>query len=71
MPVAGSRWVSEGLIIAAQAGDVGAIAALVSGSHPHVQRFASSLCATPQDAEDAAQEALIILRGGRRPARRR
>ncbi len=37
------------------------IAALVSGSHPHIQRFAHSLCATPEDAEDAAQEALIIL----------
>ncbi|MFF8279722.1 RNA polymerase sigma factor, partial [Streptomyces lateritius] len=31
------------------------------GSHPNVQRFARSLCATPEDAEDAAQEALIIL----------
>ncbi|NNH72818.1 RNA polymerase sigma factor [Nocardia uniformis] len=34
---------------------------LVSGSHPHVRRFAYSLCASPEDAEDAAQEALIIL----------
>ncbi|MFE1595542.1 RNA polymerase sigma factor [Nocardia sp. NPDC058705] len=37
------------------------IAALVSGAHPHIQRFAHSLCATTEDAEDAAQEALIIL----------
>ncbi|GGO53980.1 RNA polymerase sigma factor [Streptomyces lasiicapitis] len=54
-------WPGEQLIAAAQKGDVEATAALVSGSHPHVQRFAYSLCATPQDAEDAAQEALIIL----------
>jgi RNA polymerase sigma factor (sigma-70 family) len=26
-----------------------------------VQRFARSLCSTPEDAEDAAQEALIVL----------
>ncbi|MFF7457304.1 RNA polymerase sigma factor [Kitasatospora sp. NPDC008115] len=49
------------MVAAAQDGDVEAIAALVSGAHPHVQRFARSLCATPEDAEDAAQEALIIL----------
>ncbi|KUM95174.1 RNA polymerase subunit sigma-24 [Streptomyces cellostaticus] len=30
-------------------------------SQPHVRKFAISLCASPQDAEDAAQEALIIL----------
>ncbi|MCI3934959.1 RNA polymerase sigma factor [Streptomyces sp. AN091965] len=54
-------WPGDQLIAAAQEGDVEATAALVTGSHPHVQRFAHSLCATPQDAEDAAQEALIIL----------
>ena len=31
------------------------------GSHAHVQRFAHTLCSTPEDAEDAAQEALIVL----------
>src|ERR1700682_4476972 len=31
------------------------------GSHAHVQRFARPLCSTPEDAEDAAQEALIVL----------
>ncbi|MGF0318428.1 RNA polymerase sigma factor [Nocardia fluminea] len=56
-----SRWPDERLIVAAQGGDVDSIAALVSGSHPHIQRFAHSLCATAEDAEDAAQEALIIL----------
>ncbi|RST00772.1 RNA polymerase sigma factor [Streptomyces sp. WAC07149] len=30
-------------------------------SQPHVRKFALSLCSSPQDAEDAAQEALIIL----------
>jgi len=54
-------WPRESLIVAAQGGDADAIAALVSGSHPHVQRFARSLCASPEDAEDSAQEALIIL----------
>jgi RNA polymerase sigma factor (sigma-70 family) len=48
-------------VIAAQQGDPRAIATLVSGSHAHVQRFAHSLCSTPEDAEDAAQEALIVL----------
>ncbi|MGW7290618.1 RNA polymerase sigma factor [Streptomyces sp. NPDC054847] len=59
--MADSSWPAEQLIVAAQRGDVDAITALVSGSHPNVQRFARSLCATPEDAEDAAQEALIIL----------
>jgi len=59
--VADTAWPAEQLIAAAQGGDVVAIAALVSGSHPHVRRFAHSLCASPEDAEDAAQEALIIL----------
>ncbi|MBN6039378.1 RNA polymerase sigma factor [Amycolatopsis sp. 195334CR] len=54
-------WPRETLVVAAQGGDPEAIAALVSGSHPHVQRFARSLCASPEDAEDSAQEALIIL----------
>ncbi|MGI5170834.1 RNA polymerase sigma factor [Spirillospora sp. CA-253888] len=59
--MAEAAWPGERLIVAAQGGDVESIAALVSGSHPHVRRFARSLCATPEDAEDAAQEALIIL----------
>ncbi|WP_331767002.1 sigma-70 family RNA polymerase sigma factor [Embleya sp. NBC_00896] len=59
--MAESSWPGERLIVAAKGGDVEAIAALVSGSHPHVRRFAHSLCASPEDAEDAAQEALIIL----------
>ncbi|MEU9041915.1 MULTISPECIES: RNA polymerase sigma factor [unclassified Kitasatospora] len=59
--MADSSWPGEQLIAAAQGGDVDSIAALVSGSHPNVQRFARSLCASPEDAEDAAQEALIIL----------
>ncbi|MFC9298626.1 RNA polymerase sigma factor [Streptomyces sp. NPDC057011] len=54
-------WPGETLIAAAQRGDVDSITALVSGSHPHVRRFAHALCASPEDAEDAAQEALIIL----------
>ncbi|MER6578382.1 sigma-70 family RNA polymerase sigma factor [Nonomuraea sp. NPDC001023] len=61
-PAGGGRaWSDEQLIDAARAGDADSIAALVSGAHPHVRRFAHTLCATPEDAEDAAQEALIVL----------
>jgi RNA polymerase sigma factor (sigma-70 family) len=49
------------VICAAQRGDPRAITTLVRGSHAHVHRFARTLCATPEDAEDAAQEALIVL----------
>ncbi len=59
--MAESTWPAETLIVAAQRGDVDSLTALVSGSHPNVRRFAHSLCASPEDAEDAAQEALIIL----------
>ncbi len=54
-------WPSEEVVVDAQAGDPRAIEALIAGSHAHVQRFARTLCSTPEDAEDAAQEALIIL----------
>src|SRR3954471_13677100 len=56
-----ASWPAEPVIRAAQQGDVASLAAVISGSHPHVHSFAGSLCASPQDAEDAAQEALIIL----------
>ena len=59
--MASSAWPDEQLITAAQEGDARAIAALVSGSRPHVRRFAHTLCASPEDAEDAAQEALLVL----------
>ncbi|MFF0425483.1 RNA polymerase sigma factor [Streptomyces sp. NPDC004520] len=55
------RWPDERLIRAAQDGDVTSLTTVVMESQPHVRRFALSLCASPQDAEDAAQEALIIL----------
>ncbi|MGW7438981.1 RNA polymerase sigma factor [Streptomyces sp. NPDC054849] len=54
-------WPGEALIAAAQGGDLDSLTALVAGAHPNVRRFAHSLCASPEDAEDAAQEALIIL----------
>jgi RNA polymerase sigma factor (sigma-70 family) len=56
-----SPWPTSQVISAAQQGDSRAIAALLSGSHVHVRRFARTLCSTPEDAEDAAQEALIVL----------
>ncbi|MEV7171047.1 RNA polymerase sigma factor [Streptomyces sp. NPDC089922] len=55
------NWPDDALIVAAQAGDLDSLTALVAGSHPNVRRFAHSLCASTEDAEDAAQEALIIL----------
>jgi RNA polymerase sigma factor (sigma-70 family) len=54
-------WPTEQVIHAAQRGDPRAIATLIDCSHAHVHRFARTLCATPEDAEDAAQEALIVL----------
>jgi RNA polymerase sigma factor (sigma-70 family) len=54
-------WPSEQIVSAAQQGDPRAIALLLDGSHAHVRRFARTLCSTPEDAEEAAQEALIIL----------
>ncbi|MEU4078017.1 RNA polymerase subunit sigma-24 [Streptomyces venezuelae] len=55
------RWPDEQLIRAAQDGDLTSLTTVVVESQPHVRKFALSLCASPQDAEDAAQEALIIL----------
>jgi RNA polymerase sigma factor (sigma-70 family) len=54
-------WPDERLIKAAQDGDVTSLTTVVMESQPHVRKFAFSLCASSQDAEDAAQEALIIL----------
>ncbi|MEU2546045.1 RNA polymerase sigma factor [Streptomyces roseolus] len=54
-------WPDERLVKAAQDGDVASLTTVVAESQPHVRKFALSLCASPQDAEDAAQEALIIL----------
>ncbi|MFF0533491.1 RNA polymerase sigma factor [Nocardia amikacinitolerans] len=54
-------WAGEQLVVAAQRGDREAISAIVYGAHPHVRRFAHHLCASSDDAEEAAQEALIIL----------
>ncbi|MCP2346616.1 RNA polymerase sigma factor [Nonomuraea roseoviolacea] len=59
--MADRAWASAQLIEAAQAGDRESIAAVLYGAHTHVRRLAEHLCASPQDAEDAAQEALIIL----------
>jgi RNA polymerase sigma factor (sigma-70 family) len=56
-----SSWPTEQVVNAAQQGDPRAIATLLSGSHAHVKRFARTLCSTPEDAEDATQEALIVL----------
>ncbi|MBC9712159.1 RNA polymerase sigma factor [Streptomyces sp. TRM66268-LWL] len=54
-------WPDDRLVKAAQDGDLTSLTTVVLESQPHVRKFARSLCASPQDAEDAAQEALIIL----------
>ncbi|HEX3691942.1 MAG TPA: RNA polymerase sigma factor [Solirubrobacteraceae bacterium] len=54
-------WPTNRVVSAAQQGDPDAITTLVYDSHTHVQRFARALCSTPEDAEDAAQEALIVM----------
>ncbi|WP_409179861.1 RNA polymerase sigma factor [Amycolatopsis sp. VS8301801F10] len=54
-------WPAAQLVAAARDGDEASIAVLVSGAYPHVRRFAFSLCASSQDAEDAAQEAMLVL----------
>ena len=54
-------WPTEQVISSAQRGDPRSIALLLDGSHLHVRRFARTLCSTPEDAEEAAQEALIVL----------
>ncbi|MFB7944243.1 RNA polymerase sigma factor [Kitasatospora phosalacinea] len=56
-----AAWPGEEVIRAARGGDRDSLALLVAGAHPNVRRFAHSLCASPEDAEDAAQEALIVL----------
>ncbi|MFJ1751640.1 RNA polymerase sigma factor [Kitasatospora sp. NPDC088134] len=56
-----TAWPGEEVVVAARGGDHASLAVLVAGAHPNVRRFAHSLCASPEDAEDAAQEALIIL----------
>lgn len=61
MSTSAGSWPADRVVSAAQGGDPRAIETLLSGSHAHVRRFARTLCATPEDAEDAAQEALIVL----------
>jgi len=46
------------VILAAGRGDPAAIQELLLRTQPDVSRFARSVCATPEDAEDAVQEAL-------------
>ena len=51
---------TDQLIVAAQCGDAAAIHALLTRCQPDAARFARTVCATPEDAEDAVQEALWI-----------
>ncbi len=46
------------LVEAAHRGDVDALGDLLARCHPDARRFARSMCATPEDAEDAVQETL-------------
>ncbi len=49
------------LIESARQGDVAALEELLVRCQPDVNRFAVSVCATPEDAEDAVQETLWII----------
>jgi len=51
---------THGLIENAQQGDKDAIHALLLRYQPDIAKFARTVCATPEDAEDAVQEALWI-----------
>jgi RNA polymerase sigma factor (sigma-70 family) len=51
----------EQLVRAACQGEAKAIEALLLKHHTDVSRFARTLCATPEDAEDALQETLWIV----------
>jgi RNA polymerase sigma factor (sigma-70 family) len=48
------------LVESARAGDAAAIQALIVRYQPDIAAFARTVCATPEDAEDAVQEALWI-----------
>lgn len=54
-------WTDTDLVARAQAGEARAVAELVYRAQPHVRRFAGRWCVSAQDAEDAAQEALLTL----------
>lgn len=51
---------SQQLIEAARSGDTAAIQTLLARYQPDIAMFARQVCATPEDAEDAVQEALWI-----------
>lgn len=51
---------AQSLIEQAQQGDQQALQQLLQQCQPDVTRFARSVCATPEDMEDAVQEALWI-----------
>src|SRR4051794_38241666 len=55
------RAMSQTRIEAARAGDAAALEALMQEHRAEVVRYAVRLCLSPEDAEDAAQEALIAL----------
>jgi RNA polymerase sigma-70 factor (ECF subfamily) len=55
------RRVPEALFDAARMGDGAAIAVVLDIAQPDIRRYARSVCRSPADAEDAAQEALWLL----------
>ena len=57
------EWTSDETVLRAQAGDTDSLELLLAQAHPHVRRFARMLCSSREDAEDAAQEAMVLLFG--------
>ena len=55
------QWPSADTVLRAQAGERDLLEHLVAQVHPHLRRFAGSLCSSREDAEDAVQEAMLAL----------
>lgn len=49
------------MVIAARAGDRGALCALLAAAQPDIRRYARRACRSPSDAEEAVQETLFVL----------
>lgn len=51
----------DALVLAAQSGDMDAIAGLIARAQPDVRRYARRNCRTASDIDDATQEALFVV----------
>lgn len=49
------------MVVAARAGDHGALCELLAAAQPDIRRYARRACRSPSDAEEAVQETLFVL----------